>query len=262
MNIHSTAIIDPRAELADDVEVQPYAIIGPHVAIGAGTVVGPHCVIDGRTEIGANNRFFSGAQIGVLSQDTKHSPELIGRCVIGDNNVIREFVTVSASTMSSEEEDHRVTAIGSNCLLMAYVHIAHDCRVGNSIWMANCASLAGHVEIEDHAIIGGLAGCHQFTVVGTHAFVGAMTRVTQDAAPYMIVEGNPARCVGLNSVGLRRAGFDAEARARIKQMHRVMFRSGLNTTQALHEIENSVDDSAERNHFVEFVRKSIRGLTK
>lgn len=262
MSIHPTAIVDPGAELADDVEIHPFTIIGPHVRIGAGTVVGPHCVIEGRTVIGEGNRIFSGAQIGILSQDLKHKHGLIGRTEIGDNNVLREHVTVSASTMTSYDDDHRVTAIGSSCLLMAYCHVAHDCHIGNGVIMANCASLAGHVDVEDMAILGGLSGIHQECVVGAMAFVGGLTRVTKDAPPYMIVEGNPARCCGPNTVGLRRHGLDAGARSAIKQIYRIMFRSDYNTSQALQEIEATVPETAERNAFIEFFRKSIRGVTK
>lgn len=261
MNIHPTAIIDPKAELASDVEVQPFSIVGPHVTIGAGSVIGPHCVITGRTDIGENNRIFSGCQIGVLSQDLKHKEGLVGRTIIGNNNVLREHVTVSASTMTSYDDDHRTTSLGNSCLLMAYTHVAHDCHLGDHIVMANCASLSGHVDVEDRAILGGLSGIHQECVIGTMAFVGGMTRVTKDVPPYMIVEGNPGRCHGPNSVGLRRVGYDADARRRIKQMHRIMFRSNLNTTQALQEIEATVEESDERNHFVDFVRKSIRGIS-
>jgi len=261
MSIHPTAIVDPRAELAGDVEVQAFTIIGPEVRIGAGTVVGPHCVIDGRTVIGENNVIYSGAQIGVVCQDLKHKPELLGRVSLGNGNQIREHVTISASSMESLEDDHRVTSVGNGCLLMAYAHVAHDCHVGNSVIMANSATLAGHVEVEDNASLSGLVAVHQFCTIGTHSFVGGLARVTKDVPPYMIIEGNPARCCGPNSVGLRRKGFDSEARARIKQMYKIMFRSDLNTTQALHEIEATVADSPERSHFLGFVRKSIRGIT-
>jgi len=263
MKIHPTAIVDQGAELAEDVEVQPFTIIGPHVRIGSGTVVGPHCVITGRTTIGENNWFFSGAQIGILSQDLKHKAGLVGRCVIGNGNQFREHVTVSASTMTCQEEDeHRVTSIGDNGLFMAYSHVAHDCHVGSGVWMANCAALSGHVDVHDYAIFGGLSGAHQECVIGKLAFVGGMTRLVKDAPPYMIVEGNPARCHGPNMVGLQRHGFDQEARARIKSIYRIMFRSDLNTTQALEAIEAEIEDCIERNYFLEFVRKSKRGITK
>ncbi|MFO7976487.1 MAG: acyl-ACP--UDP-N-acetylglucosamine O-acyltransferase [Candidatus Hydrogenedentota bacterium] len=262
MSIHPTAIVDPKAQVAQDAEIQPFSIIGPHVVIGSGTIVGPHCVIAGRSVIGENNHFFSGCQIGVLSQDLKHKAGLIGRTAIGDNNVLREHVTVSASTMTSYDDDHRMTSVGDSCLLMAYAHVAHDCHVGDFVVMANCASLSGHVDVENRAILGGLSGIHQECVIGTMAFVGGMTRVIKDVPPYMIVEGNPGRCHGPNSVGLRRGGLDVEARQRIKQMYKIMFRSDLNTTQALHEIEATVEESEERNHFIDFVRKSLRGITK
>lgn len=262
MKIHPTAIVDPRAELADDVEVQAFTIVGPQVRIGGGTIVGPHCVLDGRTVIGAGNVFYSGAQIGIVCQDLKHRRDLVGRVSIGDGNQIREHVTISASSLESAEDEHRVTSVGNGCLLMAYAHVAHDCHVGNNVIMANCTALAGHVDVEDWASLSGLCAVHQFCIIGAHSFVGGLTRVTKDIPPYMIVEGNPARCCGPNSIGLRRRGFSDEARARIKQMYKIMFRSDLNTTQALHEIEASVEDSPERTHFLEFVRKSIRGITK
>ena len=262
MKIHPTAIIHPDAEIADSVEVKPYTIIGEHVSIGEDTVVGPHCVIEGRTSIGKNNRIYGGAQIGILSQDLKHRDGLIGRTAIGDNNMIRETVTISASTMSSDEDDHRITTIGDNCLFMTCSHVAHDCHVGNDVVMANCVLLAGHVDVEDKVIIGGLTGIHQDCVLGTMAFIGGMTRVTKDAPPFMILEGNPVKCCGPNSVGLRRSGFDEGARGRVKKMYRIMYRSELNTTQALEEIERSVEDCDERDTLVQFVRKSARGISK
>lgn len=261
MKIHPTAIVDPKAELAEDVEVQAFTIIGPHVKIGRGTIVGPHCVITGRTVIGEFNEIFSGAQIGILCQDKKHKPGLIGRVQMGNRNQVREHVTISASTMTSYDDDHRVTSIGDGCMFMAYSHVAHDCHVGNNVIMANCASLSGHVEVEDNAIFGGLSGVHQECVIGKLAFIGGMTRVTKDVAPYMIVEGNPARCYGPNTVGLKRYGMSDETRARIKAMYKIMFRSNLNTTQALHEIEAKVEDCEERTHFLEFFRNSLRGVT-
>ncbi len=261
MKIHPTAIVHPKAELAEGVEIQPYTVIGPQVRIDEGTIVGPHCVIDGRTTIGKNNHIFSGAQIGILSQDLKHKAGLIGRTEIGDSNMIREHVTISASTMSSYDDDHRVTSIANGCLFMAYSHVAHDCHVGSNVIMANCASLGGHVDVEDNASIGGLSGVHQETVIGKLAFVGGMSRVSKDVPPFMIVEGNPARSIGPNTVGLRRYGLDQEARTRIKQMYKIVFRSGFNMTQALQEIEATVDESEERMILVEFIRRSIRGVT-
>lgn len=262
MNIHPSAIIHPDAQLAEDVEVQAFSIIGPKVRIGAGTRVGPHCVIEGDTIIGERNRFFSGAQIGILSQDLKHNQNLLGRTVIGDDSTFREFVTVTASSKPSEEEHDRRTSVGDGCLLMSYVHVGHDCHVGNSNILASYVGLAGHVDMEDNINVGGQAGFHQDVRVGCFAFVGGMTRTTKDVPPYMIVEGSPCRCLGPNTIGLERNGFDKEARTRVKELHKIMYRSKLNTTQALEEIERSVDDSEERNHFVEFVRQSPRGIAK
>ncbi|MFP6581474.1 MAG: acyl-ACP--UDP-N-acetylglucosamine O-acyltransferase [Candidatus Hydrogenedentota bacterium] len=262
MNIHETAIVHPDATLADDVEVQAYSIVGPQVTLGKGTVVGPHCVIEGNTQIGERNMFYSGSQIGVLSQDLKHGETLVGQTIIGNDNQFREHTSVSASTMEEDSDDHRVTSIGDACLFMANSHVAHDCHLGDNIIMANCVCLSGHVDVQDYVIIGGLSGVHQFSVVGTMAFVGGMTRVVKDAPPFMIVEGNPSRCLGPNTVGLQRRGFTKEQRDCVKRIYKIMYRSKLNTTQALQEIENSVEDCDERNLFVDFVRKSVRGIIK
>jgi len=262
MNIHPTAIIDPRAELADDVEVQPYSIIGPHVRIGAGTVVGPHCVIDGRTEIGQRNRFFSGAQIGVPSQDLKHKAGLVGRLIVGDGNVVREHASISASTHSSEADEHRITSIGSNCLIMTCAHVGHDSHIGSNVIIANYVAIAGHVEVEDKAIIGGLVAVHQFCRIGLLAMIGGTTRVWNDAPPFMITDGNPARCGGPNKVGLQRNGYDEAARRRIKLMYKLMWRSHLNTSQAMERIQNEVEDGPEKQHFVNFMEISTRGITR
>lgn len=262
MAIHPTAIIHPDAELAEDTEVQAYTIIGPGVRVGARTIIGPHCVMDGRTEIGEDNRFFSGAQIGVLSQDLKHRADLVGRTTIGNGNVFREHFSVSASTVSSEDDEHRVTSIGDNCLFMTCAHVAHDCHLGNQVIMANNSALAGHVDMGNNATVGGLSAIHQECRVGAFAFVGGMARIVKDVPPYMIVEGNPAVCCGLNAVGLQRNGFDEAARKRIKALYKLMYRSNLNTTQAVREIENSVEDSEERNRFLEFIRTSSRGIIK
>lgn len=262
MNIHSMAIVHPGAKLASDVEVQAFSIIGPGVKIGRGTIVGPHCVIDGDTEIGEDNRFSSGAQVGIPTQDLKHDKSLIGRTRIGNRNVVREFATITASTMPTKDQADRVTSLGDDNLVMTYVHIGHDCHVGNGVILASYCALAGHVDVHDFANIAGMAACHQDVRVGAHTFVGGMSRVTMDCAPYMITAGNPPRCAGPNLVGLERRGFSAEARARVKELHRIMFRAKLNTTQALAEIDRSVDASPEREYFVEFVKNSARGITK
>lgn len=262
MKIHPTAIVHPKAALAEDVEVQAFSIVEEFVCIGRGTVVGPHCVLTGRTEIGENNRFFSGAQIGILSQDLKHRAGLVGKTVIGNNNMFREFVTISASTLENDGEEDRVTRIGDRCLFMACTHVGHDCRVGSNVIMANNSALSGHVEVEDSVTLGGLAGVHQFCRVGTQAFIGGMSRINMDVPPFMIAEGHPAHCYGPNIVGLKRHGFDKDARATIKTMYRILYRSGLNTTQALEEINQSVPQCREREMLLSFIRESTRGILK
>lgn len=262
MNIHPMAIVHPDAELAADVEVQAFSIIGPRVRIGRGTIVGPHCVLDGDTIIGEHNRFSSGAQVGIPTQDLKHDLSLVGKTRIGDRNVVREFATITASTVPSADQADRMTSIGNDNLLMTYVHIGHDCHVDNHCIIASYCALAGHVDVHDYANIAGMAAFHQDVRVGAHAFIGGMSRVTMDCAPYMITAGNPPRCAGPNAVGMERRGVSPEARARVKELHRIMFRSKLNTTQALAEVERSVDASPERDYFVEFVRNSARGVTK
>ncbi len=227
-----------------------------------GPSVGPHCVIDGRTVLGQGNRLYSGAQVGVVSQDLKQKSEFVGRLEIGDRNVIREHATISASTMSSYEDEHRITSIGDDCLIMTCAHVGHDCDVGSNVILANCVALAGHVKVEDCAIIGGLSAIHQFCAVGKMAMIGGLSRVWHDVAPFMIVDGNPARCCGPNTRGLQRNGVSDEARSSIKTIYKIMFRSTLNTTQAIYEIEASVDECPERTHFIDFVQNSIRGITK
>lgn len=261
MNIHPTAIVHPDAVLAADVVVQPYAVIGQHVRIGAGTVVGPHCVIDGQTTIGERNQFFPGGQIGVRSQDLKSAPELQGRLTVGNDNVIREFVTLTANTMRNPEEKDRLTSLGNGNLLMCYVHVGHDCRIGNNTVIASYVGLSGHVEVHDYANVGGLSALHQFTRVGSYAFVGGMSGVSKDCLPYMLSSGYPCHSHGPNVIGLKRAGFDKAARGRIKEMYKILCRSNLNTTQALQEIQRSVDDSPEKRYLLDFIESSDRGVT-
>ncbi|MCC6794423.1 MAG: acyl-ACP--UDP-N-acetylglucosamine O-acyltransferase [Candidatus Hydrogenedentes bacterium] len=262
MSIHPTAIIDSHAELDVGVEVQAYSIIGPHVKIGAGTVVGPHCVIDGRTVIGKDNRFYSGAQIGVPSQDLKHGKGLVGRLIMGDGNTVREHASISASTHSTEADEDRVTSIGSGCLIMTCAHVGHDCHVGNNVILANYVAMAGHVTVDDRAIVGGLVAVHQFCRIGELAMIGGTTRVWNDAPPFMITDGNPAKCGGPNKVGLQRNGYDEAARKRIKAMYKIMWRSHLNTSQALELIEREIADAPEKTKFIEFVKTSSRGITR
>lgn len=196
MQIHPTAIVILKAQLADDVEVQAFSIIEAGVSIGAGTVIGPHCVIGAGTVMGRNNRTYSGAQVGVTPQDLKHLPGKQGQTILGDNNVIREFVTIGSSTRYSDspEEDAKATRIGSHCLFMSTCHISSDCVLGDHVIMANASPLAGHVTVHDRAFIGSLTGIHQFCVIGTMAFIGGMARINKDVLPYMLCEGHPGRC--------------------------------------------------------------------
>jgi UDP-N-acetylglucosamine acyltransferase len=230
------------------------------VTLGAGTVIGPHCVVGAGTEMGKNNRTFSGAQVGVLPQDLKHRKGSFGRTIIGDNNVIREFMTISSGTDYGDGEKDKATRIGNNCLFMTCSHVGHDCIVGDSVILSNSAALAGHVEVQSHAILGGMSGVHQFCVMGKYAFIAAMGGLRKDGLPYMIYASMPGICHGPNAVGLERHGFSKEAIKRIRAMYKLLFRSGLNTTQALSEIEKQVEDSEERRTITEFIRNSKRGI--
>ncbi len=226
--IHPTAVIDAAAQLDSSVSVGPYAVIGPQVRIGARTSIGAHCVIEGHTRIGADNRIFQFASLGAAPQDKKYAGEPT-RLVIGDRNTIREFCTLNTGTV----QDRGETTVGDDNWIMAYVHVAHDCVVGNQTILANNATLAGHVHVGDHAIIGGLTGIHQFCHVGAHAMAGFASHVSQDVPPFMMVDGNPLAVRGLNTEGLRRRGFSAARVAALKQAYRLLYRQGLTLEAAL-----------------------------
>jgi len=225
--IHSTAIIAKEASLDSSVEVGAYSIIGPHVQIGAGTKIGPHVVIEGHTSIGSDNTFFQFSSIGAAPQDKKYAgePTLLE---IGDRNTVREFCTFNLGTV----QDGGITRIGSDNLMMAYVHIAHDCQVGNKTIFANNASIAGHVEVGDWVILGGFAGVHQFCKIGAHAMLGMNTSLTQDVPPYLILSGNPAAAHGLNIEGLKRRGFTREQINGIRQAYKLLYKSKLTLEEA------------------------------
>jgi UDP-N-acetylglucosamine acyltransferase len=227
--IHPTAIVDPQARLAASVTVGPYAVIGPNVRIGEGTTIGAHCVIEGRTTIGRDNRIFQFASLGAIPQDKKYAGEPT-ELSIGDRNTIREFCTFNTGTA----QDSGVTRLGSDNWVMAYVHLAHDVQVGNQTILANNATLAGHVHVGDWVIVGGLTGVHQFVKIGAHAMVGFASAVSQDVPPFMMVDGNPLAVRGYNVEGLRRRGFSAGRIAAVKQMHRLLYRSG-HTLEAARE---------------------------
>jgi UDP-N-acetylglucosamine acyltransferase len=255
--IHKTALVHEKARIGENVEIGPYAIIGEHVSIGDGTWVGPHTVIEGWTEIGRDNRIFQFASIGADPQDLKFGGEE-SHLKIGDRNMIREFVTLHRGTA----EGGGVTVIGSDSLLMAYSHVAHDCILGNRVILANAATLAGHVRIDDHAILGGLCAIHQFTRVGCHVMISGGAMVVQDIPPYTIAQGDRAKTVGINQVGLKRRNFSDEAIRDIKQAYKLMFRSGLRKDEALAQIDAEMKDSKEVAVFTDFIRGSERGVAR
>ena len=255
--IHSTAIVDTNAQLAADVEVGPYAIIGPDVKIGEGTVVQAHAYLSGHTTVGQRCEIFPFACVGMKSQDLKYKAGDITYAEIGDRTVLREFSTVHLGTKPGE-----VTKVGSGCLIMAYCHIAHGCKVGNEVIMSNVATLAGEVTVEDHAILGGMAGIHQFCRIGAYAMVGGATKVRQDCPPYMLTESTSGdtRVAGPNIVGLQRSGFSAEVRSALKEAYRLLYREGLNRSQALERIKYEVEDFPEIQKLVQFYAESQRGV--
>lgn len=254
--IHPTAVIDPQAKIGAGVKIGPYAVIGPHVTIGDGTEIMAHITIDGWTTIGKDCRFFPSCSIGSEPQDLKYHGEK-SFLIIGDRSVFREFVTVSTATGEGEE-----TRIGNDCLFQACTHVAHNCVVGNHVIMSNCAGLAGHVTVEDRVVIGGIAGVHQFVKIGRNSMIGGLAKVVQDIPPFVIADGQPARCIGLNSVGLSRAGVPEDVRRELKKAFRILYRSGLNLRQAIFEMEQELDSSEEVEHFLRFLRNADRGICR
>ncbi|MCK6419919.1 MAG: acyl-ACP--UDP-N-acetylglucosamine O-acyltransferase [Aquabacterium sp.] len=259
--IHATAIVDPEAELADDVEVAAYAVIGAHVRVGAGTRIGAHCVIEGHTTIGRENRIFQFASIGAAPQDKKYAGEPT-RLEIGHGNTIREFCTINTGTA----QDEGVTRLGDDNWIMAYVHIAHDCRIGSHTIIANATQLGGHVHLGDWAFLGGLSGVHQFVRVGAHAMTGFQTRLAQDLPPFVTAAGNPAQATGINAEGLRRRGYSPERIARVKQMHRILYRQGLTLAAATEALRALVDDVPEAavdvSLMLSFLAEAERGIVR
>jgi len=254
--IHETAVVHPNARIGKDVEVGPYAVIGENVLIGDGTQIGAHVVIEGWTRIGINCKIYSGACIGGEPQDLKFAGEK-SYTFVGDNTIIRECVTINRATGEGEE-----TRVGSNCMLQAYTHVAHNCVVGNHVIMSNSAGLAGHVVVEDRVVIGGLTGIHQFVKIGRNAMVGAISKITQDVPPFVIVDGNPAKVSGINNVGLSRAGYTPEVRRLIKQAYRILYRSGLSLPQAIAVMEQELEASEPVEHLLRFLRNVERGIVR
>jgi len=251
------ALVSPQAQLAADVTVGPFSIIGPGVEIGPRTVVGPHVVINGPTRIGADNRFFQFASIGDAPQDKKYNGEPT-RLEIGDRNVFRESCTVNRGTV----QGHGVTRIGNDNLFMAYSHVAHDCIIGNEIIFANCAALAGHVEIGDCVTLGGLTAVHQFVKIGAYAFLAGGAIVQRDVPPYVMVAGNPAVPHMVNAVGLKRRGFDEAQVKNIRHAYRVLYRSDLKLADALERLGPLASTRSEIKAFVDFVASSTRSIVR
>jgi len=259
--IHPTAIVEPGAEIHATAEIGAYSIIGANVVIGARTRVGPHVVIDGKTNIGEDNIFYQFSSIGAPPQDKKYVGEPT-RLEIGDRNTIREFCTFNRGTV----QDVGVTRLGNDNWIMAYVHLAHDCQIGNNTIFANNAQLAGHVQVGDWAIMGGFSNVHQFCKIGAHAMVGMSTSLTQDVPPYVILSGNPAQAHGINSEGLKRRGFSREAITAIRHAYKVLYKSGLTLEEAkaaLQEQEQSEPEfAAELKLIRDFLQNVSRGIVR
>lgn len=254
--IHPTAIIDPSARLGANVSIGPYTLIGPECVLGDGCEIGSNVAIHKWTELGAGVKVWHGASLGGDPQDLKYRGART-RVLIGDATVIRECATVNRSTVEGHD-----TVVGKNCFIMAYAHVAHECAVGDNVILANSVNLAGHVTIEDFAIIGGLTPVHQFVRVGSHCMIGGSSGVQKDVVPYTKAFGIPLKMYGLNSVGLARRGFTEQQRDLIGKAYRILFRSGLNTTQALARLKGELEMTPEVRHIVEFVESSQRGITK
>lgn len=255
--IHPTAIIHPGAKLADNVTVGAYSVIGEHVTVGADTTISSHVVIEGWTEIGGSNQIFQFSSIGAAPQDLKYAGEETW-LKIGDRNRIREFTTLNRGTA----EGGGLTTVGNDNLFMAYSHVAHDCIVHDQAILANGATLAGHVEIESNAILGGLAAVHQFCRIGCHTMISGGAMVAQDVPPYTVAQGDRAKTVGLNLVGLKRRGFSAETIRGIKKAYRIIFRSGVRLEEALAQIDSEIEMTPELDHFVNFIKESQRGIAR
>lgn len=255
--IHPTAVVHSGARLADRVSIGPYSVIGEHVEIGAGTWVGPHVVITGRTRVGRDNRIYQFNSLGEVPQDKKYKDEPT-RLEIGDRNTIREFCTLNCGTM----QDAGVTRLGSDNWIMAYAHLAHDCQVGNFTIFANNAQLAGHVHVGDYAVLGAKTGVHQHAKVGAHSMTAAGAILLRDLPPYVMASGYPARPHGINSEGLKRRGFSADAIAAIKRAYKTLYRSGLTLADAQSELELQCAEVPELAPLVEFLASANRGIIR
>lgn len=255
-NIDPSAVVSKSAKLGENITIGPYCVIGDEVEIGDGSIIGPHAVIEKWTSLGKECRVYQFASVGAAPQDLKFKGER-SFTVIGDRTTIREGATIHRATGEDNE-----TRIGSDCLLMAYIHVAHNCLLGNHVIMSNLASCAGHAIVEDRVVIGGMAGVHQFVKIGRNAMVGGMSKLVQDVVPYTIVDGHPAKVVGLNNVGISRAGIPLESRRLIKKAYKILYRSGLSLPEAIAVIEQEVDSCEEVEHFLRFLRNAERGICR
>ncbi|AFY37597.1 acyl-(acyl-carrier-protein)--UDP-N-acetylglucosamine O-acyltransferase [[Leptolyngbya] sp. PCC 7376] len=256
--IHPTAVVHPKAEIHPSVKIGPYAVIGEHVNIGADSIVDAHVVIDGHTSIGEGNHFYPGAAIGLAPQDLKYTGAA-SLVEIGNHNTFREYVTVNRATSEGDK-----TSIGSNNLLMAYVHVAHNCVLADNIIIANSVAIAGHVEIESRAVIGGMLGIHQFVHIGKMAMLGGMSRIDRDVPPFMLVEGNPSKVRSLNLVGLKRSGLNLDEMKLLKKAFRTLYRSDLKTAEAVSKLPE-LGEHEHLHHLHTFLEQALspqrRGLT-
>jgi len=261
MAFHPTALIDPAAKIDSSVEIGAYSVIGPNVTIGANTTIGPHVVIEGHTTIGRDNHIFQFASIGAAPQDKKYAGEPT-QLIIGDGNTIREFVTINLGTV----QDGGITRLGSHNWIMAYVHIAHDCQLGDNIILANNATLAGHVHLEDWVFLGGFTSVHQFCRIGAHAMTAFTAAVSQDVPPFVTAAGNRAAPAGINSEGLKRRGFSGDQIAAIKRGYRIVYRSGQPLEEAKlslqQEEQNSPTAAPYLKQLREFIEASPRGIIR
>ncbi len=257
MKIHKTAIVHKKAKIGKGVSIGPYTIAGENVEIGDDCFIGPHVFLDGWTKIGKNSKILGQSAIGTPPQYLGYKGEKT-RVVIGENNIIREFVTINRGT----KEGGGITRIGNNNFIMAYSHIAHDCRVGNGVTMANVATLAGHVTVENYAIIGGIAAIHQYVRIGAYAMIGGLSPVRKDIIPYTIGAGDPLRISGINIIGLKRYDFSRKEISVLKEAFRLIFRSKLNLSQAVEKIEKELEKTDSIKHLLEFLRTSKRGICK
>ncbi len=253
--IHPSAVVHPKAKISQSAQIGPFTFIDEHVEIGAGTVVAPHVVINGHTTIGKNNHFYQFSSIGEANQDTKYRGEPT-RTLIGDNNIIRESCTIHRGTT----QDHQLTSIGNDNLLMAYTHIAHDCQLGDHIIIANSSNIAGHVVIDDWAILGGFSGVHQFCHIGAHAFLGIRSHITQDIPPFVLfAEGAPR---SINVEGIKRRGFSTEEIALLRKAYRIIFRQGLRIEEAVEAVMKLSGSSPVLKLMIDFIQSSVRGIAR